>query len=204
LIDHESAGPNQAALDHYQVGCPDVLAITALSLRAFKTQQMVGADGRIDLGEFGKPRVEGRTPPQIADLIADAVGVPRGHVRVQVADYRSRPLFLFGPSVGWQRSVPYQGQETVVEVLERVGALAPGTEPGEVYVVRAHIADGGRPEVYHIDLRDILVNRNETANLQLLPNDQIYIGDNPRERFERALPPWLSLAYRVVSDPQHK
>ncbi len=188
--DSGAAIREQCVLDHYQVGCPDVLTIDIASSPATKLRKPVGADGRIDLGKDARPRVEGRSPMQIAALVADELGAAPQAVRVQVAEYRSQQVFLFGKGVGGQRSVPYRGQETVLDLLRRTAGVNVELEPNDVYVVRAHIAEGGRPEVFAVQLQAI-VNGDQKTNLRLLPNDQIYVGETRQERLERALPPWL-------------
>ena len=178
-------------MEHYQVGCPDVLTIEIAGSPPVKMRKSVDTDGRIDLGKYGKPRVEGRSPVQIAALITENLELPHDSVQVQVAEYLSQQVFLFGEAVGWQRSVSYRGQETVLDLLQRAGAATHGPEVGEVYVVRAHISDGGRPEVYHVNLDAIVNKHDQNTNLRLLPNDQIYVGETTQARFEKSLPAWL-------------
>ncbi len=101
--------------------------------------------------------------------------LPQELVRVRVSEYSSRQLFLFGPIAGKQQSFPYRGQETVLDFLQRGGVLATDKQPAEVYVVRAHIAEDGRPEVFHIDLKVMADRHDQKTNLRLLPNDQIYL-----------------------------
>ena len=202
MSDREVTTRNRGVLEHYQVGCPDLLHIEVSGREELNTTQPVRADGRIDLGDYGKPRVEGRTPVQIAELIAQEIGTRPGDIRVQVADYRSQQVFLFGQVVGWQRSVPYRGQETVLDLLQRVGGITPGAEPGEVYVVRSNIGDTGRPEVFQVDLNAIVVGRDQKTNLRLLPNDQIYVGETRQARVERIIPLWFRPLYRSIWNTQ--
>jgi protein involved in polysaccharide export with SLBB domain len=196
--DREVTTRNQGVAEHYQVGCPDVLAIVVAGRPVWGTRQTVGVDGRIDLGEHGRVRVEGRSLAEIAGQLAEVLGTSPAAVQVGVVEYRSRQLFLFGQVVGWQRSVPYQGQETVLDLLQRVGGITPGAEPRDVYVVRAHIAEGGRPEVYHVDLQAIVVGHDDKTNLRLLPNDQVYVGETRQARIERAIPPWFRPLYQAI------
>jgi polysaccharide biosynthesis/export protein len=202
LSDRETSTCNESVLAHYQVGCPDVLTIELASAPGVRIRQVVGADGRIELAANVRPRVEGRSPVEIAHALATDLGIPPEAVEVRVAEYRSQQLFLFGQVVGWQRSVPYIGQETVLDLLQRVGGITPGAEPSDVYVVRAHIDEGGRPEVFHIDLQNIVIKHNQATNLRLLPNDQIYVGETRQSRIERVIPPWIRPLYQVIWDTQ--
>jgi protein involved in polysaccharide export with SLBB domain len=189
-------------LENYQIGCPDVLLIDIADNSPRVLSKTVGPDGRIDMGAFGKLRVEGRSPVQIEALIAEELVLAPGLIQVRVAKYRSQQLFLFGQVVGWQRSVPYQGQETVLDLLQRIGGITSGAEPNDVYVVRAHIAEGGRPEVFHIDLQAIVEHHDQKTNLRLMPNDQIYVGETRQASIERIIPPWVRPFYQAFWNTQ--
>jgi protein involved in polysaccharide export with SLBB domain len=199
MTGRDSVARQQGVAENYQVGCPDVLEIEAAG-RDFSGKQAVGPDGRIDLGAYGRPRVEGRTTAQIASLIAEETGASPEEVQVRVSQYCSQQLFLFGQVVGWQRTVPYQGQETVLDLLQRTGGINRGAEPSDVYVVRAHLDDGKRPEVYRVDLQAIVLKHDHRTNLRLLPDDQVYVGETRQARVERLIPPWGRPLYRALSN----
>jgi polysaccharide export outer membrane protein len=186
--------------DGYLVGCPDVLEITISGRLDYHATQEVGVDGRVDLGEHGKPRVEGRTPRQIAAVVAEEVGVNARDVQVRVAEHHSQQVYLFGEIVGWQRAVSYEGQETVLDLLQRVGGITRGAEPRDVYVVRSHLADQQRPEAFHVDLRAIVLKGDHETNIRIMPGDQIFVGETRRHRVERIIPPILRPFFRTMSN----
>jgi len=157
--------------------------------------QRIHADGRINLGEAGRPRVDGETALEIVRTVAEAVGVSPNQVHVAVAEYNSQYLYLFGQVTGLQRTVPYQGPETVVDLLHRVGGLTPGAALHDIRVVRPHVAEGKAPEVFHIDLPAILLRGDPETNVVLEPYDQIHIGQSRRSYFSDCLPPWLRPVY---------
>jgi hypothetical protein len=82
--------------------------------------------------------------------------------------------------------------------LRRVGGIAPGAEPNDVYVVRAHVADSQRPEVFHVDLKAILLRHDDKTNVRLLPFDQIYVGESRQAQIDRWVPPWLRPVYEAL------
>jgi protein involved in polysaccharide export with SLBB domain len=193
--------PNIQPAETYLVGSPDVLEITVLNRPDASGQSVVDLDGRINLGRYQRLRVEGRSVPEISRLIAGRAGVSPGAVKVRVAEYRSQPLFLLGQVAGWQRTIPYQGQETVLEVLQRVGGLTAGAAPEDVYVVRAHVADGQRPEAFHVDLSAVVIKNDPRSNIRVLPYDQIYVGQSRQSKVLKCLPPWLKPAFLAVWGP---
>jgi protein involved in polysaccharide export with SLBB domain len=200
MADRSTTTRNEGVAEHYAVGCPDVLEVSVPDRPELSGRHTVGPDGRIGLEALGRPRVEGHTPPEIARLVADALGVPEGQVRVRVADYQSQEVYLFGQVSGLQRAVPYQGQETVLDLLQRIGGITPGAAPEDVYVIRTRVAEGQRPEFIHVDLHGIVLNHDQHTNLRVQPFDQIHVGETRQARVERCIPPWLRPLYRALWD----
>src|SRR5262245_5934911 len=174
----------------YTTSCPDVLEVTVTGRPELSGASAVGADGAIGLGNLGRLTVEGLTPSEAALRVAGAAAVPPGQVRVSLAEYNSRQVFLFGPVAGRERAVPYQGPETVVELLRRTGGLAPEAALNEVQVVRPNVAIGRRPEVFPVDLKAILSHNYARTDVVVRPNDQVYVGATRRSILAKYLPPW--------------
>ena len=190
-----------AVTERYLVGCPDVLEVAVTGRKEFAGHYLVEPDGRINLGRYGRLRVEERTLGEIARQLGQAIGVSPASVRVRVAEYRSQQLVLLGQVIGWQRSIPYQGQETVLDLLQRVGGITPEAAPQEVFVVRAHLG-GGRPEVFHVKLDAIVLSKNDATNIRLLPSDHVYVGETRQARIEKCIPHWLRPMYQQLWDLQ--
>jgi protein involved in polysaccharide export with SLBB domain len=180
----------------YTLGCPDVVEVTVTTRCDWSGRQAIGPDGQIDLGANGSMRLQGQTPAAAAALVAHRLGLGAGDVRVRVAEFNSREIYLSGSGTGVPRAVPYRGPETVLDLLRRVGGVTPGAAPENVYVVRPHVAEGERPEVFHIDLRGIVMNQDERTNLLLQPFDQVYVGETRQGKLEKCLPGWLQPVYQ--------
>jgi protein involved in polysaccharide export with SLBB domain len=189
---------SQAVADRYTVGCPDVLAVAVADRPDLSVQERVGPDGRIAVGALGRLRVEGRTPPEVAGAVAELAGVPPAQVSVQVAEFHSQQLYLCGQGIGMQRAVPYQGEETVLDLLQRIGGIKPGAAPEDLYVVRSRLAVGERPEVFHVDLHAILMKHDERSNVRLQPCDEICVGEMRRSYLKKCVPPWLRPLYEAL------
>src|SRR5262245_9997046 len=182
----------------YRVSYPDVLGLSVAGRPELDGLYAIDVTGRIDLGTSGRPRVQGHTSAESAELVAASLGCDPEQVRVGVAEYKSQRLYLFGQVTGQQRAIPYQGQETVLDVLQRVGGITKGAEPEDVHVVRPHIADGQRPEVFHVNLADIVTKHDHKTNLRVQPDDQIFVGETRQSRLEKCVPPWLRPLYHAI------
>jgi protein involved in polysaccharide export with SLBB domain len=198
MADRGQTRRNVGVAERYTVVCPDVLDIVIDNHPELSGPHPIGIDGRIDLDPLGRPCVEGQSVEEIALAIADMTSVTAAQVQVRVADYRSHCIFLFGEVMGSQRAVAYQGQETVLDLLHRTGGITTGAAPENVYVVRLHVLDGGRPEVFHVDLRAIVLRHDDRTNLRLKPFDQVHVGETRRAGLEKCIPPWLRPLYESL------
>ena len=199
MVDRPATERIAGVAEHYQVGCPDVLEVSVAKRPEFNGHYLVEPDGRINLGHYGRMRVQDLQLSDIGRKIAAQAGVRAEEVRVRVVDYRSRHLVLIGQVIGWQRTVPYQGQETVLDLLQRVGGITPGAAPQDVYVVRAHLGEQ-RPEVFHVKLDDIVNKKDDATNIRLLPSDHVFVGETRQARIEKAVPPLVRPIYQKLWD----
>lgn len=179
---HSAQSPQAAAA--YSIACPDSVEIAVAGRPDLSGRRTVAADGTVLVGV--PVRIGGCTPAVAAQRIAAATGTTQ--VRVAVAAYESRQVFLLGPVAGSERALPYQGPETVVELLRRGGGLASGANVGEVHVVRSHVASGRRPEVFSVDLEAILLHDDAKTNVRVEPFDQVYVGESRQAFLARHLP----------------
>lgn len=187
-----------AATHDYVVHCPDVLTIHVAGRPDLSGAKVIGTDGRVELGTLGRLRVEGKDVADIGLLVAQVACISPRHVTVSVAECKSQQIYLFGQVIGLQRAVPYQGQQTVVDLLQRVGGITAGAATNDVYVVRPHLGDGKQPEVFHIDLKSILAHTDEHTNIQIQPFDEIYVGETRHSRLEKCIPRWLRPVYESL------
>ena len=229
MADKGAVSRNQGVEQAYHVFCPDVLQITIdpnkqqtarnRENRAIQRVSVpsvdsgsflptgkyaIDADGRIDLGPLGKPRVEGRSPSQLVNLLSDEIGVPVERIQVKVVEYNSQQIYLYGQVMpdglakSSQRAVPYQGPETVLDLLQRVGGITPGAASNDINVVRSNLANNQPPLVFHIDLRAIVMNQDQSSNLRLQPFDRVFVGEAKKSSLEKCLPPCVRPIYEKL------
>ena len=163
-----------------------------------KTRCIVGPDGRLDLGDLGRLRVEGMTTAEVASAIAERLHAPPAGVQVTVRAYRSQQVYLLGEVRGLQHAVSYEGPERVADLLQRVGGLTPGAAVGDVYLVRSHLVDGQTPELFRVDLQAILTKHDQRTNIVVQAFDQITVGESPQSTLARSLPPLLLPMYQSL------
>ncbi|MBY0522007.1 MAG: hypothetical protein K2R98_01325 [Gemmataceae bacterium] len=185
--------------DQYVASCPDVLDVRIEGRPDIVPgRRRVGPDGRIDLGPLGRVTVEALSLTAIRAKVAQAARTSPEAVHVYIGEYNSQQVFIFGAVNGLQRAVPYRGPETVLDLLQRVGGITPGAEPLQVYVIRSHVPENQRPEVFPVDLQAIVMKKDQRTNLSLEPFDQIYIGETRQSAYMKCVPPCLRPLYQAM------
>lgn len=188
--EHGTAARSQGVAEAYSVACPDVLDITIIGHPELSGRPAVEADGRIALGRLGRIRVEGLGIEEIVRRVATTAELPCSQVSARVAEFKSQHIYVFGQIFGVQRAVPYQGPETVLDLLQRLGGVKPGAAAEDVAVVRSRVAEGRSPEVFRVDLQAITSGDAKT-NVRLQPFDEVYVGETHRSVVARCVAPCL-------------
>ena len=200
LADRTPASHRRDQSSHYVVHCPDVLSFQVEGRPDWSGERSVGADGRVWFDAGTPVRVDGLTVLEVAGTVGQHLRLPPESVHVLVSGYHSQQVYLFGEVAGLQQAVPYQGPETVLDLLQRIGGVTAGAAPRDVQVVRAHVADGKTPEVFQVDLAAIVLRHEQQTNLTLEPFDKIYIGQTGQSKLSKSLPPWLRALYESAWD----
>ena len=183
----------------YTLMSPDVVEVRLAYTPGESVQTVtVNAEGDIDLGRFGKMRIEGMTVSEAQQTIAARAGVSSNYVDVRVSGYKSRTVLLFGEVIGGARMVSYQGPETVVDLLRRTEVVTADASWNEIHLLRSHLANGSPPEVLRIDMNAILDRGDERTNVRVQPLDEIYIGEKPSAHFRRSIPGFLRPMYDTI------
>lgn len=183
----------------YVLGCGDVLAVTFPDQPAWDCLASLGVDGKLPLGPAGTPNLEGLTLEQARQVIARQANLDLGQVDLRLVEIRAGRIYLMGPEAKRMRSVPYQGPESVVSFLDRVGAIKPGcSDLRDVKVIRSNVAAGRLPDVIRVDVEAIVLDHDPTTNVPLQPSDQVVVGETRRSSFSRLLPAWLRPFYRKL------
>jgi protein involved in polysaccharide export with SLBB domain len=191
------AGRHEAVVRQYTVSCPDVLRVQAPGHPPLVLT--VEPDGCITVPAVGRIRVDGSTPADIATLLSRAAGRPGTDFAVDVVEHASRHILIFGPGEGVQHMAAYVGPESVTDFLRRNGGLPVGAAFHTVHVVRPHVANGQRPELYAVDLEAILMKNNPETDVILRPYDQVYIGQTKGASLARHMPPWVRKLFPDMS-----
>ena len=176
----------------YKIGASDVLGIKVFGEEELSNKYTVDTDGSITFPLLGRFQVGGKTTREIEEGLTRAL-VPdwlkRGQVSVEIAQYRSRSIFVMG-EVRNPGRYSIEGPMTLLEVIANAGSTT-ATASNTIIVQRykeglaASVAAPAMPgddrsaEVLRISLEDLRQGRL-SANLLLQDSDTIIVP--PAER----------------------
>lgn len=168
----ETAPPKVADLG-YQVGVGDQILIRTPDNKSGELAEVQG-DGAVHLAQHAAVRVDGCTTVEIAQrLVAEADFDRRTDVGVQ--KYNSQFVHLYGlDETDKSKSIPYRGKETLSELINRVGCKQ--CRRGVIVkLIRPGTTLGATPDVYTLRLDEDFNSRESSRNLEVQPNDYVYI-----------------------------
>ena len=153
-------------------------------------EHLVGPDGTVNLGTYGRVRVVGMTLEEakaaIEDHLADRFDKPE--VAVDVFGYNSKVYYVViqGAGLGDQiAQLPIKGNETVLDALTQIQGLS-GSQSTRMWVARPGGNQCGGDQILPVDWLGITQRGDSATNYQILPGDRMYIAEDklvaPRHR----------------------
>lgn len=192
----------KSPLAEYIVEPGDALLIQPVDLDStvrIAADQPILPDGTIELGEYGRPVVAGKTVPAIEAEV-------RGYVRakekkdvaitVRLVGRQSKVFYVLG-EVNAPGSYPLSGRETVLDGIMAAGGLSRNAQAKKVVLVRP-TQPGACREVLPVCLQQIVQLGDSSTNYQLRPGDRIFI---PSQGTLESMIPWLSKSNTVCAGP---
>jgi protein involved in polysaccharide export with SLBB domain len=170
---------NKTVLPVYIVEPGDVLLVQPVNLDSparLPSDQTVLPDGKIDLGQYGRLLVAGKSVEEI-EATVQAVVKPKtpdaGPINVRLVGRQSKVYYVLG-QVNAPGSFPLQGRETVLDGIVAAGGLNVRASRSNIILSRPTAPDGCRV-VLPVCYRQVVQLGDTTTNYQLQPGDRIYV-----------------------------
>lgn len=187
-----STPPGQSGVI-YRVGASDVLAIKVFNEEPLNNDYTVDSDGSITFPLIGRVQVAGLSTREVEEHLTERLDgdyLKRPQVSVEIAQYRSRSIFVMG-EVKSPGRYQINGPQTLLEVLAHAGSTTPAAsdtiivqryKDGMAAAVSAPAipGDAQSAEVFRVSLTELREGRL-TANILLQDSDTIIVP--PAERF---------------------
>lgn len=182
------------------------VSITLVKIAAQQTisgEHLVGPDGTVNLGVYGRVRVVGKTLEQAKAAIEEhlATRFDKPEVAIDVFGYNSKVYYVViqGAGLGDQIfQLPVKGNETVLDALSQVQGLS-GSQSTRMWVARPGSNECGGDQILPVDWLGITQRGDIATNYQILPGDRMYISEDKLVALDTALAKAISPFERIFS-----
>lgn len=157
----------------------DTLLVQPVELDApfrLPPDQPVQPDGTIDLGQYGRPVVAGRSLPQVETIVRDAIKAKEknaGAITVRLLAKPGKVFYVLG-EVNAPGAFPISGRDTVLSAITQAGGPTRTASEQNIILSRPTVPEGCRI-VYPVCYTNIVQLGDTTTNYQLRPGDRIYV-----------------------------
>lgn len=187
LEDSGFAVPDVFASGRYHLTPSDVIDLTFPYVTEFNQTVTVQPDGYISLRAIGDLRVQGRTIPELQQLLYDAYEpILREPVITIVLKEFEKPFFVAAGEVKTPGKYELRGTLTVTQALAVAGGLTPEAKHSQVVLFRRYSRD--MVEVKQINVKRMYQRRNLDEDYVLRPGDTILVPKNIISRIARFIP----------------
>ena len=166
-------------LAEYLVEPGDVLLVQPVDFDSpirLAADQPILPDGTIELGEYGRPMVVGKTTATIETEVRNLVRLKEKKdvpLTVRLIGRQSKVYYVLG-EVNSPGSFPLSGRETVLDGLMAAGGLTRQAQEKKIILVRPSHPEDCR-EVLPVCYPQIIQLGDSTTNYQLRPGDRLFV-----------------------------
>jgi len=174
----QDAAQPQAAKDAfvraYRIGPGDLLELKVFQVEELSQTVRVSEDGSITLPLLGRVLVEGLTQEGVVQKLTgllQAKYVKNPQVTIFIKEYKNQQVAVIG-AVEKAGSYELVGRKNLLQIISMAGGFSE-TAGNEVFILRE--GPDGVTSTVAIDLKDLIVNGNQTLNVPIEPNDVINV-----------------------------
>ncbi len=160
----------------YVVDPPDSIQVEIFNEPELSRTVQVRQDGQVTLAHVGEVEVAGLTPIQIQQKLAEAYSrfYKEPEILVTVAVYRSKHIYVYG-EVGAEGTQAYTGYQKVSDAIGDAGGITWRAASSRVRVIRGDPHD---PEIYMVDLDELVFEGDTRQDVSLAEDDVVYVPPN--------------------------
>jgi len=158
----------------YRIGPGDLLELRVFEVKELDQTVRVSEDGSITLPLVGRVVVEGLTQEGVVQKLTGLLSaryVKNPQVTIFIKEYKNQQVAVIGAVVN-AGSYELVGRKNLLHIISMAGGFSE-TAGNDVFILRE--GPDGQPRTIAIDLKDLLVNGNQTLNVPIEPNDVINV-----------------------------
>jgi len=174
VLAEDEASPNGNEV--YRIGVPDLLDIRVWEQPELSGTALVRTDGRISVPLVGDMVAEGRTPEELAALLAAELAeyVTDPKVDVAVLEMRSQVVSVIGGGIVRSGVLELRHEMRVLDAIAEMGGFTPFAKKSKIKVLRK---SGGGEDELPFDYSSFVNGRAPGSNFLLKPGDTIIVPE---------------------------
>src|SRR5882672_4075007 len=179
------------ALQHrksrYQLHSSDLLELSFPFTPEFNQTVTVQPDGYITLRGVESIKVDGKTIPELVDLLRSTYAkiLHDPVINVELKDFE-KPYFIVGGEVGHPGKFELRGDTSATEAVAIAGGLRDSAKHSEV--VLFHRVPDGWIQVKKLNMKKMLKEANLNEDAELQPGDFLYVPKNTMSKIGKFIP----------------
>lgn len=164
-------------------------------------EHLVGPDGTVNLGTYGRVYVTGLTIEEartrIEQHLANYLQDPE--IAVQVVGYNSKVYYIITEGAGFGDAVtrmPVTGNETVLDAIASINGLSQVSSK-KIWIARPSPAQAGEEQILPVDWVAVTKGAATATNYQILPGDRVFVAEDRFVAMDTGLGKFLSPMERI-------
>ncbi len=172
-VAEDTPDPYKPPEEFYVIGPGDSFSVQVWKEPTLSGTVTVRPDGFVTLPLINEIQVVGLTTGQLRKLLEQKYKefTTDPFVTISVGGISSAEVFLVGPGTGRNGAFPLKGNESILQLITRVGGLGIFADRSNIRVVRR---DGVRITEYLVDY-DAIIKGDLKQDLLLRPGDRVII-----------------------------
>ncbi|MGE0621957.1 MAG: polysaccharide biosynthesis/export family protein [Pseudomonadales bacterium] len=174
VLAEDEASPSDGEI--YRIGVPDLLDIRVWEQPELSGTALVRTDGRISVPLVGDMVAEGRTPEELAALLAAELAeyVTDPKVDVAVLEMRSQVVSVIGGGIVRSGVLELRHEMRVLDAIAEMGGFTPFAKKSRIKVLRK---SAGAEDELPFDYTSFVNGRAPGSNFLLKPGDTIIVPE---------------------------
>jgi polysaccharide export outer membrane protein len=171
----------------YRIQAGDTFDLDFPISPAFNQSVAVQPDGYVTLKNIGSIEAQGKTVPELTEIIKTVYGkiLRDPIVTIALKDFE-KPYFIAGGQVGRPGKYDLRGSLTVTEAVAIAGGFTENSKHSQVVLFRP--TSDGMFESKVLDIKHLLQTRNLSEDIRLQPGDMLYVPQNEISKIRKFLP----------------
>ena len=172
-VAQDTPDPSKPPEEFYVLGPGDSFAVQVWKEPALSGSVTVRPDGFVTLPLINEIQVVGLTTSQLRKLLEQKYKefTTDPFVTISIGGISSSEVFLIGPGTGKNGAFPLKGNESILQLITRVGGLGIFADRSNIRIVRR---DGPKVTEYVVDY-DAIIKGDLKQDLLLRPGDRVII-----------------------------